>query len=73
MDNRRVAWSSFKREETGRLIQFIAFYDSNQWISPHAIIEMADGRVKVLELHDGLDFRFTDAGGEGCATTALAD
>lgn len=62
MQNRCVAW--YKDEErywTGRLIQFMALHvhdDNRKVLVAHAIVEMADGRVKVVELHDGLDFRF---------------
>ena len=60
---RIVAWSTIDGELTGYLIQFMAVMDSDQYIRPHALVEMNDGQVEIVELDFRDDFRFLPPGG----------
>ena len=60
-EGRIVSWSIPRDgERKGRLIQFMAVHDGDKIIRPHALVEMYDGRVTILELDFVDDFRFQE-------------
>lgn len=69
-DNKRIViWTeeSMETDErlSGRLIKFMALTDVYGFLTAHALVEMNDGRVWVLDLDlDTIDFRFFIPGGE---------
>ena len=65
-DRRRIVLWAINQGEvlSGRFMEFMALSDIYGFIKPHALVEMNDGRVRILNLNPVNDFRFFIPGGE---------